>query len=343
LARHVPQGYEGMTEWLSQIVVGHLFAQQAGCRLLIDYNSDIDIHQILSPHLHSEDWTVPADFRCLPENRCVIAPHFTMDHVYSRVLEATGKKTLANVPWYRYASRNETGMKIYRHVYQALEIALPGFQLETGMACSLGSLLCLAPTTASQYEPNLVPILSTLQDEKALVMGIYIRSGFTDTVASWERIGKVAKEDMETSRQQAAQTIECALKLEEQYLSEHLSFTKIVWMLTTDSVNLKQWIFELYNGKDANAHTSSQNRRTSKVIPRTVVVTRAKGAHTRTRRNVTTADLAEALIDWYLLGESDLVIASSSWYTFGATAALRTVRPFYNASTCSKIVFVHDN
>mmetsp|Transcript_31120 Transcript_31120/g.68326 ORF Transcript_31120/g.68326 Transcript_31120/m.68326 type:complete len:359 (-) Transcript_31120:36-1112(-) len=64
-------------------------------------------------------------------------------------------------------------------------------------------------------------------------------------------------------------------------------------------------------------------------ITRRVLVTSARGAHTRLQDGVSTVDFAEALIDWYLIGESDAVVASSI-YSFGVTAALRTARPVYD-------------
>ena len=65
-------------------------------------------------------------------------------------------------------------------------------------------------------------------------------------------------------------------------------------------------------------------------ITRRIVVTSARGAHTRLEGGgVSTADFAEAFIDWYLLGESDAVIANKL-YSFGMTAAFRTARPIYD-------------
>ena len=64
--------------------------------------------------------------------------------------------------------------------------------------------------------------------------------------------------------------------------------------------------------------------------PRRILVTSARGAHTRLEGgDVSTADFAEAAIDWYLLGESDAVIANKL-YSFGMTAAFRTARPIYD-------------
>jgi cytochrome c556 len=40
-------------------------------------------------------------------------------------------------------------------------------------------------------------------------------------------------------------------------------------------------------------------------------------------------EVAEALIDWYLTGESDLVVTDNSAPRFGDTAATPTVWPYY--------------
>ena len=47
-------------------------------------------------------------------------------------------------------------------------------------------------------------------------------------------------------------------------------------------------------------------------------------------RKPKTDEFAEALVDWWLLGESDVVVSHSS-YSFAHTAALRTARPIYKA------------
>ena len=65
-------------------------------------------------------------------------------------------------------------------------------------------------------------------------------------------------------------------------------------------------------------------------ITRRILATSSAGAHTRPEGGVSTADFAEAIIDWYLIGESEAVIADKQ-YSFGITAAFRTARPIYDA------------
>jgi len=120
-----------------------------------------------------------------------------------------------------------------------------------------------------------------------------------------------------------------------------------VWMVVTDSAPLRKWITETY-GSDNNAndkHSSPADRQKDKSrvqVPREIVTTRSRGVHTSSSRSPSTTDFAEALIDWYLLGESDLVVTSNAWYSFGSTAALRTDRPLYGGGTCSRVTWINE-
>ena len=57
-----------------------------------------------------------------------------------------------------------------------------------------------------------------------------------------------------------------------------------------------------------------------------------RGVHSRSDRGPSQSDFAEAIVDWYLIGESDLVVMDKSSVSFGGTAALRTARPVQDAS-----------
>jgi hypothetical protein len=307
----------------------------------MDYgDGGVDIHQVLMPL--DTDWTIPSGFQC--SDRCVNMTPWTATHLipnFNGGPLSTGKrlgKRLVVVPYYRFAYINSP--YVYPTIYHDLEQELPGFDLENGMACSFGSLLDLSPS-ASQFEPDLFTrILPTLRDESALVMTIYIRSGHTDRAAKAEKGGKVAKQMTDTYRRWAMPCLQCALNIEERYLSkdEGLTFSRIIWMVVTDSTYLKQWITESYGSQDANERVVPDKRKwTNRVIPREIVTTTSRGVQTRTARNPSTVDFAEALIDWYLIGESDLVVTSNQAYTFAATASLRTTRPFYDAANCFEI------
>jgi len=341
LVRPLPKGHEGIAQWISMAASGHIAAIQTGCRLLMDYGDAVDIHQVLTPV--STDWTIPADgFECSNANRCYNVSPFTLSPPNARQIGTRLGKKLVVVPTYRFAYINTPFLR-YPTQYQELEQELPGFDLGTGMACSLGSLFDLAPS-ASQFEPDLFTrILPTLRDENALVMAIYIRTGHTDAAAKAEKDGSVAVESTSRYRRHAMPSLQCALNFEERYLSSESSegagfhFSRIVWVLMTDSADLKQWVVEEYGSQDANKRVSvERQKRKDQIIPREVVTTTSRGVQTRSSRNPSTADFAEALIDWYLIGESDLVVNDDYRRTYGATASLRTARPFHNAGNCSE-------
>mmetsp|Transcript_6465 Transcript_6465/g.10718 ORF Transcript_6465/g.10718 Transcript_6465/m.10718 type:complete len:204 (+) Transcript_6465:282-893(+) len=197
------------------------------------------------------------------------------------------------------------------------------------MGCAFGSMIQLSPA-AAKYQPNLfTTILPTLRDPiNAFVLSIYIRTGQTENLQLEER--------MEKYRTQAERIIKCALHVEEEKVissKQSNEDTVVVWMLVTDSQYLKTWITETYSSSDGG-----DARR------RIILTTQSRGAHTKvTRQNdASTADFAEAFIDWYLIGETDAVVADHTAPSFGKTAAFRTARPYYKAGTdggswCNKI------
>jgi len=243
-----------------------------------------------------------------------------------------------HVPYYRYAYQRS--LIPYPGYYKELKETLPGFRLGTGMACSLGALFDLELTTVGQFMPDLFTrILPTVRDEMALVIALYLRTGFTDSAAMAEKSGRVALEARRRVHKYKSvlASLECALKLEQTFLREAggFSYSRIVWMLVTDSFYTKQWIPESYGSKFMNQTVSLHNR--TNTIAREIVTTTSRGVQTRPARNPSTADFAEAFIDWYLIGESDVVVTNSYRSSFGSTAALRTARPFYVSENCTEL------
>ena len=278
------------------------------------------------------NWTVTPAFNCSSYGlKCFVPPYTASDlsEVGRRI-----KQPLPQVPQYRFAYNSAEHFWLYQNKFHELQQALPGFQLETGMACSLGSLFHLAPKT-SQFEPELfTKILPTLNDRNALVIAIYVRTGRTDVIAKIEESDQGRNENLAARRYlyRTKSAAECSLQLEQHFVLENAEpferFSRSVWMVLTDAPSVKKWVFEKYNGKNL-----------TRDIQREVLITLSRGTHTRPRRKPSTTEFAEAFIDWYLIGESDVVIADIDT-SFGATAALRTARPFLNAS-CSQRVLVH--
>ena len=321
LARPSPNSGEGISNWVAQIVTAHLLAQQTGCNLLFDYGPDINIHEVLTPISNLDsvhptvNWRVPPGFDCEEDHRCFIAGDVYNKQNVKYIEDAIGVQNMVPVPNYRHAYRLDTNYFARMRRYRDLVRALPGYTVETGMACSLESLFHLSPS-ASTFEPDLFSrILPALHSSEALVISVYIRTGQTDNLF----------------RNRAKPIIDCALNLEKENLSQ-FSFSRIVWMVVTDSPYLKNSITKSYDSRYAN----------DTVIPREVITTHSRGAHSKPDRGPSTADVAEALIDWYLIGESDLVVTDDFAPSFGDTAATRTARPYYKVQgrekACGKVV-----
>ena len=306
LAKLNAKSNEGMSDLMNRVAETHQIAIQSNCRLLIEYGmSGVDLRNVFA--MRHENWTVPDNYDCTRDPTCFQAKGtLGIRWQLEKISKAAGKEVLP-VPYYRAGIS-----KLHPEKFSELRQRLPGFDVLTGMACSFSSLFMLAPT-ASSYEPKLfTELLPQMHQRDALVLTLYIRTGLTDKRA-WDEEGKSHKisGDLKLHEQQAKRIISCAEQVEKEHLfdSSTSKYKKAVWMLVTDSPHLKDFVPTKY----------------SKPF-RTILTTSSRGIHTRPSRQPSMQDVAEALIDWYLIGESTIVIQDGS-VTFGQTASLRTARP----------------
>jgi hypothetical protein len=336
-----------MAMWISDIVTASIVAQQAGCDFVFDYGPEVEMDSVIVPSSALRDghvsvpntqgpfynWTVPNGFNCSKEERCFGVPHQGLEKKVSTAIEREDV-LIAETPRYRFAYSNFAGFWINRTDYVDILRTIPGFNLETGMACSLGALFNLSPK-AEQFQPDLFGnILPVLRDPGAFVMAVYVRTGLTDFDAQVEEAknASIASAKYYTSdmlKQKADRVFEGAKSIEDKFLTENVNATlsRVVWMVLTDSQEVKQWAHEIFDGKTLEGG-----------VTRKVVTTASRGKHTRTHRNPSTADFAEGFLDWYLIGESDVVV-SFGGESYGSTGALRTARPFYKEG--SRRICVH--
>eukprot|EP00545_Synedropsis_sp_CCMP1620_P000550 CAMPEP_0119016388 /NCGR_PEP_ID=MMETSP1176-20130426/12511_1 /TAXON_ID=265551 /ORGANISM="Synedropsis recta cf, Strain CCMP1620" /LENGTH=526 /DNA_ID=CAMNT_0006969771 /DNA_START=57 /DNA_END=1637 /DNA_ORIENTATION=- len=335
LARPPPTSGEGVSQWTAIVVAGHMMAQQSGCRFLLDYGPNVTVTQVLEPFAGSIDWRMPSDYNCSDlQNNCHISSGSYID---KNTLEAFGEisnngdKKMAAIPNFRSSYRYSVDYVQHRmNSFHDLEKTLPGFDLATGMACSLGSLFHL-PQSAAQYQPDLfTKLLPTLSSKDVLVIAVYIRTGRTEVYGTRKEGANVG------ARSRAKLVVDCALQQERILLASSSKKSRVVWMVLTDSQDMKYWVPTNY--ANANVTTPFGD------IPREILTTQSRGAHTKASIDPSTADFSEAMLDWYLIGESDIVVADSSGPSFGDTAALRTARPYYKVprpgkgSVCQEMV-----
>ena len=328
---------EGMSFWITQVVSSHLLALQAGCRLWIDYG-DIDLIQILTVPDSRFAWTAPPGYSCESDIYCYQIDGWSLKGktiTKEIILQGENKSVaLAPVPRYRYAY----GIERFRHgdnLSVDLERVLPGFDIHDGMACSLGALFQLSPS-ASKFEPELFKsILPALLDGEALVIGVYIRTGWTDRMAQAFGVGAANSTEY---REDARRLVDAVLKIERTYLckengtlsppSHQMKLSRIVWMVATDWPEIKHWIADTYDGSDANQQLPrNEQKYADRRVPRRVITTQSKGKQTKFNDRPALSDFAEGFLDWWLLGLTDLVVKHK--WSFAETAALRTSAPLY--------------
>lgn len=356
---------EGVSWWATEAAYSFIMSQLTGCRLLLDYMPDVKIEDVLvQPRgLAKPDgtatWAASSDYNCTASRRCYLVDRpnckdeariVEMREEMSQLGDGIGRE-LVRIPQYRFGYFSQisvmTKWKLYEEDYQQLAKAMPNFDLQGGHSCALASLFELNEGRAELYQPDLFThILPTLRDENNLVITLYYRSNYADSRARAEKEGKDFVEETKNVKKAVGKVIDCVLGREEEFLSKRredemgrrtrtykderiADFESIVWMVVSDSVTVKEWIADEYNGNNTNARIEpAQQRYPGRVIPRAVLTTTSRGIHTRAKRKTSTADFAEAVIDWYLIGESDVVVSSGSM-SFGETAALRTQRPTY--------------
>lgn len=277
---------------------------QSGCRLYVDYHN-VDLHQLLLPRKDNLNWTVPSGFECTTKNKCTVAVAEYTGYQITLEEKFTGATGLVPVPRYRMAFTKAASKNNYTEL---VRVTPGGFDVKTGMSCSLAALLQLAPT-AAQFEPRLFStLLPTLAAPNVLSLSVYIRTGHTEHKDLPDE--EAQQEDQKAKLRAVDQLGACALHVEQQLLRTH---TQVVWMLLTDSQFVKRVFTEKFQNNTAS---------------RTVLTTSSRGAHTKPQYGPSTADFAEAFIDWYLIGETDAVIDKKG-SSFGKTGAFRTQRRYF--------------
>ena len=318
LVRPAPKDGEGLAAWAAKIPTEYMMTRQTGCKLKLSYGPGVAVHEVWSTHSDATNDggdTMPPDWTLTPSEEEALGFCRTKDHCFNQAPKTeahvdsieralhTGSDTLARAPLYRYAAHGPTaGHELYREDYGALIKTLPGLKLEDAAACAFGHSLQLSPK-AEQYEPDLYrSILPTLYREKSLVMAIYTRSLNSDKMADQAARGEKVDESGNLAYVKPSKKLmACAHKIEQKFLSGEktlaggnggiVEFDTIVWLVITDSKATKTYMSTEYGEKEVILETNN-----AKKVTRKVITTNARGAHTRRRRDPSTADFAEALM-----------------------------------------------
>ena len=307
-----PNEYEGLSEWLTKIVSGYIDARLRHCLLLLDYGTSVDLDLVIqhvsidwrTEHFENLDCRMTRGTGITPgasssgntngqQTTCYSFAKRTSHNILSRQQRELGVSlhpSGIHIPNYRHIFKNLSYWNttnfyyLYEDQFEDLKHALPGFRLETGFACAMGSSLKLANPYASKFQSNLFhELLPQLRDPNAVVITIYIRSGHSDQAARDEKEECPASTSAETILQHTFEpfpaledTLACVHKLErlallQQGLTSDASddesssssatlpsfppkrsrtaIRRLVWLLITDSVPLKAWARDKYDQK----------------------------------------------------------------------------------------------
>ena len=348
LSRPRPSSSEGISEWVADVAAGKIYSIQLGCHHILDYGTNgVDVHSALTQvdtNSYS-NWTVPesimssgCDSRSTQLNCQQASAGWTQRTIptvrrtIARIKAVKGQnlapKTVT-IPNYRWSYHASYAPKLLAFLPDLVESSktgssnIKGFQYESGMACALGATFELAPSAADHVPALHSQILPALRDSNTLVIALYARTGRTDDLLKGS--------DKHSERKDEAASkpiISCVLQMERELLSIS-AFERVVWFIATDSPDLGKSILASYDNVDVSvvAH-GSQNA----IYHRRVYTTASKGLHSKAQVGPKTDAFSEAIVDWHLLGESNVVVTFGSGYTFAHSAALRTARPIYQAA-----------
>eukprot|EP00978_Attheya_sp_CCMP212_P015858 scaffold40990_cov56-Attheya_sp.AAC.2 len=324
-------GNEGIAEWVDLIAKGFIYATLKGCQLVLNYGPIVDVSQVLSPVSPRWNWTVPQNAECIQSQILICTPphkieFHRLDVNKTKDSNVVEHKEYMTTPSYRHAFKNYEGFHLHKRKFVKLSQMLPGFDLESGFACIMESLFQPARPHASQFQPDLFSrLLPVLRNPNHLVLALYVRTGRSDFMARAEKEGPDFVERTSATRV-SPKYMECVKQIEHNFLLQEgtTKYERVIWLLISDSVPLKNTTMTEYQGQESSTG-----------IPRDVITTSSRGMHTRGARNPSTADFAEGVLDWYLMGETDAVITTAAAYSFGTTAALRTMTPIYDCNTRS--------
>ena len=312
LSRPSPTSSEGISEWLTDVAIGKIYAVQFECLHILDYGPGIDIHSALT-YADDDDgnsynnWTVPDDILaggCDKQHSC-----FRVSAGWSQRTLKVVTKDLARikhnsghnvppkavaVPNYRWVYHSTHRDKILADYPALLEAGrgtgnsnLRGFDAATGMACALGSALKLAPSAANYIPRVHSDILPALRDDSALVIALYIRTGRTDQLL--HKKGADSTADKTQLAGYSQHIVSCALELEKDHLSKG-EFARSVWFVATDSPNIGRTVVSLYDGVSVE---NAQKEKSHEVFQRRVYTTASRGVQTKAQISPKTADFAE--------------------------------------------------
>jgi len=322
--------------------------------VVIDWRTPPNFNCTAEPHCVRVNayWKSRADIAQMVETLGLVPSLASADSDYR---ETRGLVQMVPVPEFRHVWSSTD------KPYATLSAGIGGgFRPKEAMACAFSHLFRLAPTFGRYRNNVFSELLPAVRDPKALVIALYVRTGRTDAMAKVEaaergwgggrefglqieirdkkglhKVGPDRRRRLQEkngNKEALISTIgpigegvvKCALQAEEELLlsSPPNKYERIVWTVLGDDPDVIGAISSRWN-KTMGGEENSQGGIITHRLPRRILGTSSAGTHVRPRRRPTTGDFAEAMMDWFLLGESDAMATVTRQFSFGETALLR--------------------
>jgi len=197
-------------------------------------------------------------------------------------------------------------------------------------ACALNIIFDPAPAVLAMHgAPRLLPIL---RNREALKIAIYLRTNVADRLmvpkdSILENVRLRESHDI-PAIDAVAPFAKCAQQLEMEFGQTR----EIVWLIVSDSLALKDAVAQRFSGPNRKVMHTTTNGLNTELGTDCKNINSAECAagnithhtHHRDASNSTLQAIQEAFLDWWLLGECDLVVVSRSSGSYWQGGAART-------------------
>ena len=329
---------EGMTAWLDQLQQAASYAISTGAGLYVEWEG-VELRRALVPVPGAIDWSNQTlRERCeWSASNCTLIDAASLildsrfDHYQSARRRARESLLAAQARTGGFFASFEL-----RSAFRARPPTTVPMRPEAAAACVLGAMIAPAPSLFAH--PRFRFISAAMTAPRTLAIAIYMRTWAShETARLPDREIDVQRLPTRNNwsaveRYGYAATVRCALHLERRWGA---GFDKIVWFVASDDVSVRRTLSEEFDQSAASGTrrvvtTHSRGRHTAPAMYHGRAASRQQRNYSRKQLNQQTRAVAEATVDWWLLGEADLAVVGTfnraSPDTFVRTALARTSR-----------------
>jgi hypothetical protein len=330
-----PRKSEGVADFMNQAVSALASAVANGDGLYIEWEG-VQLADILTPVPGGIDWSDARLLQLCASSVCLDAGPLLLKRwsvgtvARSKEMLAEARAAVAKGDFFAAVPLRAPYGGNLGHPGKEVLLTSP-MALEYAAACLLGALFMPAARPQRAPASDFGVQMQQLADPKTLSISIYIRTYRSQRVLSKSKLDQLSRDEWTDEQRKAyAGTMRCATQLEALYATD--TFDHVVWFVASDGVDVRRaaqhdYDQEASGGRRRVLVTKGTGRHTAPEVWQRKDSLDSLGAEVLTEARHAAA--AEALADWWLLGEADVSVIGSfggDSETFARTALSRTAR-----------------